>query len=240
MPVVALWSSPRSRSTAFFRSMVERGDVLALHEPLWELLAFGETEVDGRRFDSHTSLLTWLRDETDAITVFTKETTDHRYESVLADRGLLAEARHVFLIRRPDEIVASYYALWPEMRMEEVGLETMHEMHTAVLAAGGHQPIVIDSDDLAGRPEATMAAFCSAVDLRFIPEALTWEPGDRVVWQKSASWHVEASTSSGFVEQTRTYADNVKNSDKLARFAAHHRPFYDQLHATRLDVTQFG
>ena len=34
MPVFALWSAPRSRSTAFFRSMLERGDLLALHETL--------------------------------------------------------------------------------------------------------------------------------------------------------------------------------------------------------------
>jgi hypothetical protein len=52
MPVFALWSAPRARSTAFFRSMVERGDLIALHEPFFDLLAFGETEVDGRTLDN--------------------------------------------------------------------------------------------------------------------------------------------------------------------------------------------
>jgi hypothetical protein len=32
-PVLMLWSSPRSRSTAFFRMMAERGDFTAVHEP---------------------------------------------------------------------------------------------------------------------------------------------------------------------------------------------------------------
>ena len=235
MPVFALWSAPRSRSTAFFRSMVERGDVLALHEPLWELLAFGATEVDGRTFDSQASLLTWLRDETNDVQVFSKETTDHRYEEVLADRRFLAEAHHAFLIRRPNEIVASYYALWPEMRIEEVGLEVMQELHAAVNDADGFPPVVIDSDDLVEQPTATMAAYCAAVGLPCIPEALTWEPGERVEWERSASWHVEASASSGFVNRKRSYDDNVENSDKLARFAAHHQPFYDELHAQRID-----
>lgn len=216
--------------------MVERGDVLALHEPFFDLLAFGETEVDGRTFDSPVSLLTWLRDETHDVEVFLKETTDHRYEDVLADRRFLAEAHHAFLIRRPDEIVASYYAMYPAMRIEEVGLEVMDELHTAVGDADGHRPVVIDSDDLVAQPEATMAAYCASIGLPFIGDALTWQPGERVEWQRSASWHVEAATSSGFSPRERTYSDTVENSDKLARFAAHHWPFYTHLHSLRIDV----
>ena len=179
MPVFALWSAPRARSTAFFRSMVEPGDMLALHEPFWNLLGFGETDVDGRTFEAAASLLAWLRDETHDVNVFLKDTTDHRYGEVLVDRRFLAEARHTFLIRRPEEIAASYYALWPDMRIDEVGLEALHELHAAVRDAGGHPPVVIDSDDLVARPEATMAAYCAAVELPFIPRALTWAPGER-------------------------------------------------------------
>ena len=236
MPVFALWSAPRARSTAFFRSMVERGDMLALHEPFWNLLDFGETDVDGRTFESPASLLAWLRDETHDVNVFLKETTDHRYGEVLADRRFLAEARHAFLIRRPEEIAASYYALWPDMRIDEVGLEALRELHAAVRDAGGHPPVVIDSDDLVARPEATMAAYCAAVELPFIPEALTWEPGERPEWRRSARWHMDVSASSGFEQREHTYPHTVENSDELARFAAHHRPFYEKLHAQRLDV----
>lgn len=67
----------------------------------------------------------WLGDETRGIPVFLKKTTDHRYPEVLADRRFLAMVHHVFLIRRPAEIVASYYALWPDMRIEEVGLRAL-------------------------------------------------------------------------------------------------------------------
>lgn len=236
MAVYALWSAPRARSTAFFRSMVERGDVLALHEPFWNLLAFEDTDVDGRTFHSSESLLTWLARETQHIEVFFKETTDHRYGEILADQRFLAETRHTFLIRRPEEIAASYFALWPNMRIEEVGLEILHELHTAVVDAGGYAPVVIDSDDLVTRPEATMAAYCAAIDLPFIPEALAWEPGDRAEWNRSARWHVDVGASSGFTSRKRTYAHSVENSDELARFAAYHLPFYEQLNTHRLDV----
>jgi hypothetical protein len=236
MPVFALWSAPRARSTAFFRSMVERGDLLALHEPFWNLLAFGETDVDGRTFDAPASLLAWLRDETHDVNVFLKDTTDHRYGEVFADQRFLAEARHAFLIRRPEEIAASYYALWPDMRIDAVGLEALHELHAAVRNAGGHPPVVIDSDDLVTRPEATMATYCAVVQLPFVPQALTWAPGERPEWQRSAHWHADVSASSGFEQRERKYSHNIESSDELARFAAHHLPFYEQLHAQRLDI----
>ena len=216
--------------------MVERGDLIALHEPFFNLLAFGETDVDGRTFDTPASLLAWLRDETHDVNVFLKETTDHRYGEVLADQRFLADARHAFLIRRPEEIAASYYALWPDMRIHEVGIEAQHELHAAVRGADGHPPVVIDSDDLVARPEATMAAYCAAVDLPFVPQALTWEPGERPEWRRTARWHTDASASSGFERRERTYTHTIASSDELVRFAAHHLPFYEQLHAQRLEV----
>src|SRR3954468_6744076 len=191
MPVFALWSAPRARSTAFFRSMLERGDVLALHEPLEGMTYFGATDVDGRTFESPASLLGWLRDETADTRVFLKETTEQRVlDLVIVDRRFLADARHAFLIRRPEEIAASLYALEPDMGIEAIGLEALHRLYTAVQDAGG-DPVVIDSDDLVTRPEATMTAYCAAVGLPFIPEALTWVSGPRPEWQRSARWHVD-------------------------------------------------
>ncbi len=146
MPVFALWSAPRARSTAFFRSMVERGDMVGVHEPFSDLAGLGETDVEGRTFDSPVSLLAWLVDQTHDVNVFLKDTTGRRHHAVLADRRLLAEARHAFLIRRPEEIAASSYAVEPDMGIDAIGLEALHELHAAVREAGGHRPVVIDSD----------------------------------------------------------------------------------------------
>jgi hypothetical protein len=155
---------------------------------------------------------------------------------VLAERRFLAEARHAFLIRRPEEIAASSYALDPGMNIDAIGLERLCEVQAAVRDAGGNASVVIDSDDLVARPEATMAAYCGAVGLPFIPRALTWEPGERPEWRRSARWHADVSASSGFERRERTYPHTVEDSAGLARLAAHHRPFYDRLYAQRLDV----
>lgn len=236
MPVFALWSAPRARSTVFFRSMVERGDMIGVHEPFCNLADFGETDVEAQTFHSPMSLLAWLRDETHDLRVFLKDTTDRRHQDVLADRRFLAEARHAFLIRRPEEIAASMYALLPDMRIDYIGLEALYELLSAVRDSGGHCPVVIDSDDLVTRPDATMAAYCAAVELPFIPQALTWEPGERHEWRRSARFHVEVSASSGFDQREGRYTHTVETSHELARFAAHHLPFYELLHAQSLDV----
>jgi hypothetical protein len=237
MAVFALWSAPRARSTAFFRSMVERGDMTLLHEPFYNLKQFGETDVEGRTFDSPASLLAWLCDETQDISVFLKDTTDNRHDDLLGDRRFLGEARHAFLIRRPEEIAASYYALFPDMSINAIGLQMLCELQAAVRDAGGNPSVVIDSDDLAARPEATMAAYCAAVGLPFNPRALSWDHGERSEWRRSARWHVDVSASSGFERRERVYPHTVETSAELARFAARHRPFYEQLYAQRLDVT---
>jgi hypothetical protein len=62
---------------------------------------------------------------------------DQQHDEVLADRGFLAEARHAFLIRRPEEIAASYYALFPPMTIKAIGMERLCEMQAAIGDAGG-------------------------------------------------------------------------------------------------------
>jgi hypothetical protein len=237
MAVFALWSPPRARSTAFLRSMAERGDLTVLHEPFYNLKKLGVAEADGRTFTSSASLLAWLRDSTPGRSVFLKDMTDHRHDAVLAGRRFLAETRHAFLIRRPEQIAASFYALSPDLSVDTIGLEIMCELQAAVLDAGGDPSVVIDSDDLAARPAATMAAYCAAVGLPFIAGALTWQPGDRPEWRRSARWYADVTASSGFEPHERTYPRTVENSAQLARLAAHHLPFYERLYAQRLDVT---
>ncbi|MFE5890197.1 sulfotransferase family protein [Streptomyces sp. NPDC056468] len=233
--VIAMWSAPRARSTAFFRSIVERGDLAALHEPFCNIVDFGETTVDGRVVRTEVELIAAMRALSARQPVFLKDTTDYRYPAVLADDVFLREVRHTFLIRHPDEIAASYYALRPDMSAKDIGLEQMHELYEAV-SATGQRPVVLDSEDLVSRPVRTMAAFCAAVGLPQRPEALQWSPGRREEWQRSDRWHTDVSNSSGFTAKSTEYAVTVHNNEMLAEFSARHEPFYRALFDQRLIV----
>jgi len=47
MLMLMLWSAPRSRSTAFYRMMIERGDFTGVHEPFSHVAVFGNVEISG-------------------------------------------------------------------------------------------------------------------------------------------------------------------------------------------------
>jgi hypothetical protein len=117
--------------------MAERGDLTVLHEPFCNLKDYGETDAGGRTFDSAARLLAWLRSEAHGRDVFLKDTMDHQHDEVLADRRFIGEARHAFLIRRPEEIAASYYALFPPMTINAIGMDRLCEMQAAIATLAG-------------------------------------------------------------------------------------------------------
>ncbi len=116
--------------------MAKRGDLTVLHEPFGNLKNYGETDVAGQTLDSPAALIAWLR-EAQGSSVFLKDTMDHQYDDVLADRRFLAETRHAFLIRRPDEIAASYYARFPPMTINAIGMDRLCEMQAAMAEPEG-------------------------------------------------------------------------------------------------------
>jgi hypothetical protein len=171
--------------------------------------------------------------------VFFKETTDRRHPAVLASVPFLTGVTHTFLIRHPAEIAASYYAIRPGMRIDEIGLATLYELYQAVLAVSGHPPAVIDSADLAANPAGIMAAYCDVVGIPFREQALSWHPGPRAEWSRSARWHAAVERTSTFTQVASSYPETVANNAKLAEFSAYHEPYYQELWASRL-VARLG
>jgi hypothetical protein len=236
--LIAMWAAPRSRSTAFFRYMLEHGGLVALHEPFDNIADHGSTRVNGLTVSDAAELITTMRGLAATATVFFKETTDRPHRAVLADRRFLAEATHTFLIRAPAEIAASCYALQGErLTLSEIGLEHAYGLYQAILAAGGNAPVVVDSDDLIADPAATVAAYCAAVGIPFSRSALHWTPGDREEWQQSARWHAQVSESSGFTRRPTRYETTVANNAMLARYSAHHEPFYHAFRARKIAIS---
>jgi hypothetical protein len=233
--LLALWSAPRSRSTAFLRMMAQRGDHIVLHEPFSHVADFGRTVVGGREVRSEPELIAALTAAGRTGRVFFKDTTDFRYPHVLADERFLRGATHTFIIRRPEAVLASCYALVEDLRCQDVGIERLFEIFAAVDALTG-RPVVISSDDLVERPDATVRAYCAAVGIPFRPEALRWPAGVLPEWRSTLRWHERTSRTDGFVSTPATYRDTVANNDVLARYYRHHLPFYERLYAARLRV----
>lgn len=228
--IIALWSAPRCRSTAFYRMMAERGDLRVVHEPFSYLAEFGSVEINGGRAHDGRAVLTGLRALAEDGRVFFKDTTDERYPDVLADRDFLARATHVFLIRHPASTIPSYHAVNPDVAVHQIGFETLRELHAAVVAAAARPTLVIDADDLVANPEAAVELFCDTAGIPMVREALTWSAGTRSDWAPTERWHVAAAASTGF----HTAAGNYGDLDaRLRGYLDHHEPHYRALYEVR-------
>jgi hypothetical protein len=231
-----LWSVPRSRSTAFFRMMAERGDCTVLHEPFSYLVMHGHTDVGGTRARSGPELIKLLLDLPGPV--FMKETTGVRYPEFVATPDFLArtdfldDVTHTFLIRDPRETIPSYLRLEPDAATERIGFEVLHEIYTAVAERTGHQPVVIDAADLVRDPAGTVRAYCAATGIPFVADALSWQPAHRPEWQPSRRWHETVAGSTGLgaaVSAPAAVPDAV-----AAPYLRRHLPHYETLHAHRL------
>jgi hypothetical protein len=234
-PLLALWSPPRCRSTAFFRSMLQRDDFLTVHEPFSVLHEQGSVDIRGTIVGSEAAVLGRLRELAKAAPVFFKDTMDCRFPEVLADwRFLGLDAVHTFLIRAPAESVPSYYALNRAVTLEQVGFEALYELFTAVRSATGVTPVVIDAADLVRRPADMVRAYCAAVGISFRPEALRWPAGKRLEWQVTDRWHATVAASTGFVDTGPGRGVPPDQAPHLRGYIEHHLPFYRALAEHRL------
>jgi sulfotransferase family protein len=235
--LLALWSAPRCRSTAFLRMMEERGDVTVLHEPFSHVTDFGVTKVGEREVRSERELIPALRELAAKEPVFFKDTTDFRYPELLGAADFLRETTHAFMIRDPKAAIASHYRLNPGLGRDEIGFAWLHEIYEAVVAAKGEQPIVIDGDDLAAAPRQVVETYCVRVGIPFVASALEWEPKRRRDWQQAARWHDSVSESSGFdASMGANDGVDVKADPTLRDFLRYHQPYYEKLYERRLRV----
>ncbi len=230
--LLALWCVPRSRSTAFLRTMAERGDLTVVHEPFSRVGFHGSVDVGGTRCTSEAEVIGALLELAGSGPVFFKETTDYRYPGVLADASFLRAATHAVLVRSPVAVVASYLRLHPDASLGAMGFEHLSELDDAVAVAAGERPFLVDGDELSTSPAATVAAYCDDVGIPFIPDALQWEAGPMDDWGQFSRWHEKAAASTGFVQTTsEPVPDELR--ERAAAYVAHHAPFYERLRSVR-------
>jgi len=232
---IVLWAVPRSRSTAFLRIMLERGDLEVAHEPFSYLQTDGHFEFAGRHVTSPIELLdAMLEVNAEGRRVFAKDTSDYTYTPLFEDERLFGDVINTFMIREPRSAISSHYAINPEATLDEYGFEYLHAIFDAVRSATGEIPLVIDGDDLVADPEATVRAYCERVGLEFMPEAMRWDPGQQESWQRTNRWHSEVAESSGLVAKAPERRETPDTNEHLRRVAEHHQPFYDALARHRL------
>lgn len=237
--ILALWATPRSTSTAFEWMMRMRGDFECLHEPFGQAYYFGAdrrtTRPEENEFKPEISYSrTWQEIAALAAKgpVFSKDFPN--YIMHMADGEFLDYFRHTFLIRHPGKVLPSMYAHWENFTLDETSFSAMREMFDVVTERYGEIPPVIDSDDLLADPAAMTEAYCDAVGIPFMPEALEWKEGDRdeVTWY-GGRWHDNLKESTGLAPQHNRYVE-IEDVPFLQEMFDVCLPHYEALHRHRI------
>ena len=242
-PIIALWAVPRSTSTAFEWMMRQRGDLDCLHEPFGEAWYQGEDPLwprfqPGDKTTPNLSIESvWeaIKAKAENGPVFIKDFP--HYINHMWDEAFLSHFTHAFLIRDPAKTLTSLYARWPDFDELEVGNPEQRALFDLVSALNGKRPPVIDSDDLLEDPHGITAAFCEAVEIPFIPEALTWPAGgdpSEHSWWDGGSFHENLAQSTGLTPQPRKYIDLEDAPERVRRVYRRMMPHYQHLFDHRL------
>jgi hypothetical protein len=251
-PILALWATPRSTSTAFEWVMSHRGDMTCFHEPYNEAYYYGSDRRNDRYFIAdpeltikggltshsvHEKILNLAKEES----VFIK---DFAYSiSHIADDHFLDAFTHSFLIRDPEKVITSMHSRWADISLDEIGFDDLHTLFKRIADKTGRAPAIIDSDELLATPESGMRAYCEAVNIPFIEEALAWDDKVESNKDRNATWntdehgfHDSLKASTGLKPQKRSYPE-LASSPAMRRLYDACLPHYEALKQHKLDLS---
>ncbi len=236
---VAMWSGPRNISTAMLRSFGNRPDTAVVDEPLYAHYLKvtgvghpGRDEVLARHESDWRKVAAELTGPVpgDRPVWYQKHMAHHLLPMI--DRGWLDRLTHAFLIREPDEMLASLVKTYPAAGLADTGLPQQCELFDRVAGKIGRAPPVILASDVLKNPRAQLEALCDALRIPFLPEMLAWPPGPRPTdgaW--APHWYAAVEASTGFEPYRPRRVDLPA---VLVPLLDECRPWYEKLYALRL------
>lgn len=228
---IAMWSGPRSLSTALMRSWENRADTVVSDEPLYAyyLTATGidhpgrDAVLASQPSDWRTVVRGLTTDEVPAQVWFQKHMTHHVLPEV--DLDALEGLRHAYLVRQPDALLASYAKVREEPTLADLGVARQVELFRRFPGP------VVDAADLSRDPAGTLQRLCADLDVPWDPAMLHWPAGPRDsdgVW--APYWYDAVVASTGFAPYRPV---RVELPPHLAALAAECRTYYDEISRTR-------
>ena len=236
---IAMWSGPRNLSTAMMRSFGSRSDTFVSDEPFYGCFLKDSGaghpmagEVIAAMDCDWRSVMASLRAPApDGAPVWYQKHMWHHMSGPVGYRDFDGFT-HAFLIREPEQMIASYLRQRESAAFADFGLERQAELFEREADRLGQPPPVVDANDVLGDPAGVLSKLCGALGIAWDPAMLGWSPGRRETdgpWAPHWYAAVEASTGFGPPE-----TDPVALPDDARRLADRCRPYYDRLARHRI------
>jgi hypothetical protein len=235
---IALWSVPRSISTAFERVFVERDDFEVFHEPFGESYYYSEerlsdrySDEEPRPKDNYENVLARLL-EPHENRVFLKDMAYH--VKPLINPEFVSQFRNTFIIRDPKYVIASLSRMWPDFTLEETGFEQLYRLFRYATEVDPEDVVVVDAMTFSENPVGVLAAYCEHLEIPFRTDDLSWQPGNVREWENWEGWHEEAQQSSGIKPAERKDPELPPELQEAYEYCL---PYYYQLAARAIPGT---
>ncbi|HEY1962566.1 MAG TPA: hypothetical protein VGG69_09120, partial [Rhizomicrobium sp.] len=132
---IAMWSGPRNISTAMMRSFENRTDTSVIDEPFYAayLAATGidhplrEESLASQSTDWRKVVKTILGPVPEGREIFYQKHMTH-HMLVEFGRDWIAQMRNAFLIRSPEDVLASYVEKRSEVTLDDIGFVQQREI----------------------------------------------------------------------------------------------------------------
>jgi hypothetical protein len=236
-----MWSGPRNISTAMMRAFENRVDCTVSDEPFYAaFLATSGLDHPMREEVLASQPQNWRAvavamagDASDEAPVWYQK---HMAHHMLPGFGLdWADAcTNVFLIRRPERVLASYAVKRAEVTLEDIGFVQQSTIFDHIADRTGTAPLVIDSEQVLADPRTALSALCTAIGIPFSDRMLNWPPGRRAsdgVW--APAWYDAVERSTGFAAPGQVVIDLPEALRPIAEAA---NPYYERLARYRMAV----
>lgn len=214
------------------RAWENRQDTLVIDEPFYA------------HFLSHTGLDHPMRDEIidsgvtdwravvdhicqtpDSGIIYQKHISTHWLEHFSTD--WLDKLDHVFLIRKPEPVVASYAVKREGLTPADLGYSQQAALFELISDRRGTRPMVVDSQRFLADPASQLKQICTGLQIDFDECMLSWPNGARQsdgVW--GAHWYDAVNQSTGFAPPREK---TLELDEQQIRIADICRPYYQAM-----------
>lgn len=211
---VVLWAAPRCVSTAFQRTFSQRPDTTIVDEPFVDVYYFSKWrrsdrfgDCEERQDEKPTQVIEEIKSKTKKYPlVFMKEMA---YQGLpYIDEDFLASVINTFIVRHPQEAMASWYRVNEFPTEEEFGFDALKQLWQIVTEQLQQKPIVVEANEFRLNPEKVLREYCQHIGVEFLPEMLTWNEDkwrDCKPYEKNsrAKWYKTLDSSRGIIPPTQ-------------------------------------
>jgi hypothetical protein len=181
---------------------------------------------------------------------FVKECTYHALDYYINDMEFMNRVVHTFQIRNPKYVILSFWKViggQRALKIEDIGPVASSIMFRKCTECklhaldGGKTPLVIDGDDFQNDPEGIMAAWCDAVGVEYMPQAMNWSPEWRPEYNHCKGFYGDVSQSTcvkknveAFMYDERVVECIFEDLPMLKLLYDYTMPYYEEIYPYRL------